>query len=65
MAAQTGSGIAADPIEPRDEPTAQMILAAENLGSRLLLGPGTHCATPPGFDFTAEPVTAVTAAFKS
>src|SRR5690606_23734705 len=38
----------------RDEPTAQMILAAENLGSRLLLGPGTHCATPPDFDFTAE-----------
>jgi len=38
----------------RDEPTAQMIVAAENLGSRLLLGPGTHCATPPEFDFTAE-----------
>ncbi len=38
----------------RDEPTAQMILAAENLNSRLLLGPGTHCATPRGFDFTAE-----------
>jgi putative CocE/NonD family hydrolase len=38
----------------RDEPTAQMIIAAENLGSRLLLGPGTHCATPPDFDFTAE-----------
>src|SRR5690606_26462784 len=40
----------------RDEPTAQMILAAENLGSRLLLGPGTHCATPPDFDFTAAGV---------
>ncbi len=38
----------------RDEPTAQMILAAENLGSRLLLGPGTHCATPPDIDFAAE-----------
>jgi uncharacterized protein len=38
----------------RDEPTAQMILAAENLGSRLLLGPGTHCAPPPDFDFAAE-----------
>lgn|GEM_PF-255772 len=38
----------------RDEPTAQMILAAENLGSRLLLGPGTHCVTPPDFDFTGE-----------
>jgi len=38
----------------RDEPTAQMILAAENLDSRLLLGPGSHCAPPPDFDFTAE-----------
>ena len=38
----------------RDEPTAQMILAAENLGSRLLLGPGSHCAVPPGFDLPAE-----------
>jgi putative CocE/NonD family hydrolase len=38
----------------RDEPTAQMILAAENLNSRLLLGPGTHCAQPPAFDMTAE-----------
>lgn len=37
-----------------DEPTAQVILAAENLGSRLLLGPGTHCVQPPGFDFAAE-----------
>jgi predicted acyl esterase len=33
-----------------------MILAAENLDSRLLLGPGSHCAQPPGFDFTAEVV---------
>src|SRR5690606_30912226 len=38
----------------RDEPTAQMILAAENLDSRLLLGPGTHCVPPPDFDFAAE-----------
>lgn len=38
----------------RDEPTAQMILAAENLHSRLLLGPGSHCAQPPDFDMTAE-----------
>ncbi|MFO7286439.1 MAG: CocE/NonD family hydrolase [Gammaproteobacteria bacterium] len=38
----------------RDEPTAQVILAAENLGSRLLLGPGLHCVTPPDFDFTGE-----------
>ena len=38
----------------RDEPTAHMILAAENLDGRLLLGPGSHCAVPPGLDFTAE-----------
>jgi predicted acyl esterase len=38
----------------RDEPTAQMIVAAENLGSRLLLGPGMHCAPPPEFDFAGE-----------
>ena len=37
-----------------DEPTAQVVLAAENLGSRLLLGPGTHCVPPPGFDLPAE-----------
>lgn len=34
----------------QDEPTAQMILAAANLGGRLLIGPGSHCAPPPGFD---------------
>lgn len=38
----------------RDEPTGQMILAAENLGGRLLIGPGTHCAAPPDFDFDGE-----------
>jgi putative CocE/NonD family hydrolase len=37
----------------QDEPTAQMILAAENLNSRLLLGPGSHCAQPRGLDMTA------------
>jgi putative CocE/NonD family hydrolase len=37
-----------------DEPTAQVVLAAENLGSRLLLGPGTHCVPPPDFDFAGE-----------
>jgi uncharacterized protein len=37
-----------------DEPTAQVILAAQNLGSRLLLGPGSHCVPPPGMDFAAE-----------
>jgi putative CocE/NonD family hydrolase len=34
-----------------DEPTGQMILAAENLDGRLLLGPGNHCVPPPGIDF--------------
>jgi putative CocE/NonD family hydrolase len=38
----------------RDEPTGQMILAAENLGGRLLIGPGSHCAVPPDFDFAGE-----------
>jgi putative CocE/NonD family hydrolase len=38
----------------QDEPTAQVILAAENLDSRLLLGPGTHCVPPPDFDFAGE-----------
>jgi putative CocE/NonD family hydrolase len=38
----------------RDEPTGQMILAAENLGGRLLIGPGSHCAVPPEFDFAGE-----------
>lgn len=37
-----------------DEPTAQVVIAAENLGSRLLIGPGTHCVPPPGFDFAGE-----------
>jgi uncharacterized protein len=37
-----------------DEPTAQVVIAAENFGSRLLLGPGTHCVPPPGFDFAGE-----------
>lgn len=37
-----------------DEPTGQVMLAAQNLGSRLLLGPGSHCVPPPGFDFAGE-----------
>ena len=37
-----------------DEPTAQVIMAAETLGSRLLIGPGSHCVTPPDFDFAGE-----------
>lgn len=39
-----------------DEPTSQVIVAAQNLGSRLLIGPGSHCVPPPGFDFTGEVV---------
>src|SRR6478736_10258819 len=38
----------------RDEPTSQIILSAANLGSRVLAGPGGHCAPPPGFDLAAE-----------
>lgn len=37
-----------------DEPTAQVILAAANLGGRFLAGPGGHCDPPEGFDFTGE-----------
>ena len=39
-----------------DEPTGQVILGAANLGSKFLAGPGSHCVTPPGFDFTGEVV---------
>lgn len=38
----------------QDEPTEQVILAAANLGGRLLVGPGSHCVPPPGFDFSGE-----------
>lgn len=37
-----------------DEPTAHVILGAANLGGKLLVGPGDHCVTPKGFDFTGE-----------
>lgn len=37
-----------------DEPTSDVIVAAENLGSRLLVGPDSHCVTPREFDFTGE-----------
>jgi putative CocE/NonD family hydrolase len=37
-----------------DEPTSSMIVAARNLGSRLLVGPGSHCVTPRDFDFAGE-----------
>jgi uncharacterized protein len=38
----------------QDEPTSQVIFAARTLGSRLLLGPGSHCVPPPEFDFAGE-----------
>ncbi len=38
----------------QDEPTEQMILAAANTGGKLLVGPGSHCVPPPGFDFSGE-----------
>lgn len=38
----------------QDEPTEQVILAAANLGGKLLVGPGSHCVPPPGFDFAGE-----------
>lgn len=40
----------------RDEPTAQVILGAANLGGKFLGGPGDHCVPPAGFDFTGEVV---------
>lgn len=38
----------------QDEPTAQTILAAANLNSKFLGGPGGHCVPPKGFDFAGE-----------
>jgi len=40
----------------KDEPTAQMILAAANFDGKLLVGPGTHCVPPTDFDLNAEVV---------
>ncbi len=37
-----------------DEPTAQVIQAAESLNSPLLIGPGSHCVPPTGIDFFGE-----------
>ena len=36
-----------------DEPAAQALLLAANLGGRLMVGPGSHCVTPPGVDLGA------------
>jgi putative CocE/NonD family hydrolase len=38
----------------KDEPTSQVILLAANLGSKLLVGPGSHCVPPPGYDLGGE-----------
>lgn len=38
----------------QDEPTSQALIAAANLDSRVLVGPGSHCVPPPGFDFVGE-----------
>ncbi len=38
----------------KDEPTGQILVAAQNLDSRLLVGPGSHCVPPEGFDFIGE-----------
>ena len=38
----------------QDEPTEQMILAAANMGGRLMIGPGTHCVPAKDFDFSGE-----------
>jgi uncharacterized protein len=34
----------------QDEPTGQVLQLAKNLGGKLVVGPGTHCVPPPGFD---------------
>ena len=38
----------------QDEPTSQVLIAAANLGSKVLVGPGTHCVPPPDFDLSRE-----------
>ncbi len=38
----------------RDEPTEQVLQAAATIGGKLLVGPGSHCVPPPGFDFAGE-----------
>lgn len=37
-----------------DEPTEQMILAAENIPGKLIIGPGSHCEAPKQFDIAGE-----------
>ena len=38
----------------QDEPTGQVLLLAANLGGKLLVGPGSHCVAPPGYDLGGE-----------
>ncbi len=38
----------------QDEPTEQVILLYANLGGKLLVGPGSHCVPPPGYDLGGE-----------
>jgi len=38
----------------QDEPTEQVILAAANIGGKLIVGPGGHCTPPPELDFAGE-----------
>jgi predicted acyl esterase len=38
----------------QDEPTEQVLQLAANLGSKLLVGPGSHCVPPPGYDLAGE-----------
>jgi hypothetical protein len=38
----------------QDEPTEQVLLLAANLGGKLLVGPGSHCVAPPGYDLGGE-----------
>lgn len=37
-----------------DEPTEQMILAAQNIPGKLIIGPGSHCVGPKQFDVAGE-----------
>ncbi len=38
----------------QDEPTGQVLQLAANLGGKLLVGPGSHCVPPPGYDLGRE-----------
>ncbi len=38
----------------KDEPTSQVLQLAANLDAKLLVGPGSHCVPPPGYDLGGE-----------